>query len=628
VAFASIILSTNHVAAQEQSGTTLSATKTATGHLTLTFHWTIDKSVIPATWDLFLGDSGTSKYTIAVTKDEGTLEAWVDGEICVTNGGEVATENLQIVDNLKDGVPPPNDVIATVNVDVSSNPVLDPSETGCYDYHVDIPSGNIHPGETYKDTADVTITNHSGWLPGGQNCPGPAPCPFGPSPSATTSLPETPTLINNEIHVDDTNGGSWTFSDDGSATYDKKFTCEGDDGTHDNTATIQETGQSDDASVTVNCYDPSVTKTADTSFTRTYYWRITKTADQTSLTLALQESFLVNYGVTVTMTGYTDSDWAVEGTISIHNPAPIDARINSVSDEILGIGSVSVDCGVSFPYTLPAGETLYCDYSSGLPDGSGRTNTATVTQQNYDYDYELKPTESGTTDFSGSADVTFSDPTTELDKCIDVSDTYAGFLGTVCYGTDTLPKEFTYSRTIGPYDSCGDRTVDNTASFETQDTGVTGSSSWTVNVRVPCSGCTLTLGYWKTHSGFGPQPDVVTSLLPVWLGTSGGTKSIQVTTVAQAVQFLGMRGSNNVFDASNGINKLYAQLLTAKLNIKNGADGSAVASTISSADAFLATHDSTDWGSLTKAQKQQVLGWMTILDNYNNGLIGPGHCSQ
>lgn len=33
-----------------------------------------------------------------------------------------------------------------------------------------------------------------------------------------------------------------------------------------------------------------------------------------------------------------------------------------------------------------------------------------------------------------------------------------------------------------------------------------------------------------------------------------------------------------------------------------------------------------DWGSLTRAQRQQVLGWASTLDNYNNRLIGPGHC--
>jgi hypothetical protein len=133
--------------------------------------------------------------------------------------------------------------------------------------------------------------------------------------------------------------------------------------------------------------------------------------------------------------------------------------------------------------------------------------------------------------------------------------------------------------------------------------------------------CTRTIGYWKNHAGFGPQADVVTPLLPVWLGTSGGARSVHVTTAALAVSLLDKSG-----DASNGINKLYAQLLAAKLNIANGANGSAVLQTITQADAFLATHRASDWSSLSSSQRQQVLAWAATLDDYNNGRIGPAHC--
>jgi hypothetical protein len=150
---------------------------------------------------------------------------------------------------------------------------------------------------------------------------------------------------------------------------------------------------------------------------------------------------------------------------------------------------------------------------------------------------------------------------------------------------------------------------------------------------VPCAGgCSLTIGYWKTHAGFGPQADMVSPLLPQYLGTQlfgiPLGKTIKVSTAGAALQYLSFYGSNNVFDASNGINKLYAQLLAAKLNIANGADGSILAPTIAAADAFLTTNDSLNWSSLSRAQKNQVLIWVTTLDYYNNGLIGPGHCSQ
>jgi len=586
---------------QGQNGTTLSAEKTATAHWTQTFHWTIDKSVVPDTLNMFRGDSGSVDYTIAVTKDAGTVEAYVDGQVCVTNGGGVATENLQIVDNLT--MPPSQDVIASVNVDTSANPVLDPGESFCYPYHVDIPAASIVAGATYKDTADITITNHSGHLG----------TPFGPGPSATSPLPASPTPVNDTINVDDTNGGSWLFNGSGSQTYFRTFACDADAGEHDNTATIRETGQSDSATVTVNCYELNVTKDASTSFERTYHWSIDKSADQSALTLEKGQTFLVNYSVKVEET-FTDGDFAVAGNISVHNPAPIAATINAVSDIVSGVGSLPVDCGVAFPYALAAGGTLDCAYSGGLPEATSRINTATATLQN---------TPGGTTDFSGSANVAFdSAPTTEVDKCITVSDTLQGSLGTVCAGD--APMTFTYSRYVGPYSSCGEFTVDNTASFVTNTTGTTGESSWTVNVTVPCGGCTLTIGYWKTHAGgVGHNADMVTDLLPIWLGTAGGAKSVQVTSASQAISLLSMSG-----DPSNGINKLYAQLLGARLNIAAGADGAAVASTISAADGFLATRNAADWNSLTKPQRAQVLSWAATLDNYNNGLIGPGHCSQ
>lgn len=604
-----------------QNGTTLNATNTATAHYSRTFHWSINKSVTPDTFIMFRGDSGTANYTVNVTKDRGTDESYVDGQICVTNGGDVATENLAITDNVT--MPPDKTVIASETIDVSSHPVLSAGETHCYDYQVNIPSGSVSPGSNYKDTADVTITNHSGHLDD----------PFGPGPSATSVMPASPTLVNDSVNVDDSNGSSWNFSTGGSQSYSETFTCDGDAGTHNNTATIRETNQSDSAFVTVNCYALSVSKTAATHLTRTTGWAVGKTADQSNLTLATGESFPVNYTVTINTTGTTDSDWEVSGTIAVENPAPMAATINGVSDIVTGSVTPSVSCGVNFPYSLPAGETLNCTYSGSLPDGAARTNTATVTLAN---------SPSGTTDFTGTAGVNFSSPTiTEKDICVSVSDSLAGALGLVCTN-DTLPKTFTYTGTVGPYTVCGPRNINNTATFTTNDNGITGSSTWTLAADVPCVlGCTLTIGYWKNHTGTGPgnQADMVTAQLPVWLGTAkpilpllcnlnNSCKSVNVNTVTIAKNILSMSYNDGTAGAaSNGISKLYAQLLAAKLNIKSGASNT-VGSTISAADTFLGTHNQGDWATLSKSEKNNILFWMTVLDNYNNGLVTVPHCSQ
>jgi len=593
--------------AQGQSGTTLSATVDVTPHWTITYGWMIDKAVTPDTLNMFRGDSGTSQYTITVTKDSGTEAAWVDGQVCVTNGGAVDTENLAIAAVLQDGYGPPNDFLTSAAVDVSGYPVIPAGGSHCYAYHVNIPiTGGAfpqpHAGGTYKVTADVTITNHSGHL--GE--------PFGPSPSETAVFPPSATLVNDSINVDDTNGSSWAFNASGSVNYTKTFTCDGDAGTHGNTATIFETGQSDGASVTVNCYALEVTKDASTSFDRTYNWTIDKSANQSALTLATGEQFLVNYSVKVDVTGYADSDWAVNGNIHVYNPAPIAATLNSVSDVVTTAIVATVDCGVTFPYSLAAGGTLNCTYGASLPNADSRTNAATATLQN---------TPSGTTDFSGSAAVDFGTATiNHVDECINVTDTYAGSLGTVCIGD--APKTFTYSRYIGAYAVCGDYTVENIASFVTNDTGTTGEDNWTVNVHVPCAGgCTLTQGYWKTHSEFGPAPYDDT-----WAQLPNG---------ASAPFFLSGKTWYQVFwtpPAGNAYYNLAHQYMAAKLYILNGADPAAAQTALNQATALLNTFTPAQLasmkGSAGNTTRAQFLNLAAILDNYNNGYIGPGHCSE
>ncbi len=584
-------------------GTTLEATVTVELHYDRTYRWTIDKSVAPDTWNLFRGDSGTSQYTIAVTREQ-TDEAWVDGQVCVTNGGEVATQNLRIVNELRDGLPPPNDLIATEEVDVSGHPVIEPGETWCYPYRIDIPAANVHPGGTYKVTANVTITNHSGHL--GE--------PFGPSPSATGNLPANPTPIGYPtVHVDDTNGGSWEFNDSGSVSYSKIFSCDGDAGQHSNTATIRETEQSDHATVTVNCYALNVTKDAETSYTRTYSWTIDKTADASHLTLSIGQQYLVHYEVEVDAS-YTDSDWAVAGNIWVYNPAPMAATINGIADVVSPDIAAAVSCGVSLPYALGSGATLHCTYAASLPDASSRTNEATATLQNHDYDSSMNPTPGGTTDFSGSAPVAFGDPTSVVDECAEVTDTYAGSLGTVCY--PDVPQIFSYSRWIGPYESCGEYTVINTAVFTTTDTGTVGSDSWTVVVDVPCGGgCTLTPGYWKTHSAYGPAPYDDT-----WALIGEGTPFFLSGQTWYQVLWTPPSGGNAYYILAH-------QYIAARLNILNGAASTPqVDAAIAWATNFFNTY--TPSSHLSKQLRAQVIAKAALLDAYNNGLIGPGHCSE
>jgi hypothetical protein len=147
-------------------------------------------------------------------------------------------------------------------------------------------------------------------------------------------------------------------------------------------------------------------------------------------------------------------------------------------------------------------------------------------------------------------------------------------------------------------------------------------------------GCTRTIGFYKTHAVShmcGHNPDMVSAYLPIYLGTPMGVKTIAVTRNIQVAAIMKRDGPGG---SSNGMLKLYAQLLAAKLNIAgaNGSglpsDGSCIAAMIADADAFLATHNAFDWPSLTREQKNMVLNWMNTFDRYNNGLMCAPHCEN
>lgn len=224
------------------------------------------------------------------------------------------------------------------------------------------------------------------------------------------------------------------------------------------------------------CYDYELTvsKTAETSLTRTWDWDIKKTCPAGTVTCNLNETCTVpGYQVDVSTTGSTDSDWAVEGTITIENETPFAATITAVNDVISPNIAATVDCGATFPHVLAVGGTLECTYSASLPDGTDRTNTAAVTT-------------TGQVDGGeAEADVDFANATvTDEDDCVDVTDDQFGILGTVCL--EDLPKTFEYDQQIGPFEVCGPTTFPNEASFVTNDTGATGESGCSIDIDVPC----------------------------------------------------------------------------------------------------------------------------------------------
>ncbi|MDM7921761.1 MAG: hypothetical protein QUS14_05625, partial [Pyrinomonadaceae bacterium] len=267
--------------------------------------------------------------------------------------------------------------------------------------------------------------------------------------------------------TDDIAGNLGTTSDDITWNYPDTYTC-GVTTNRQNTATITETGQSDTESVTYNCYELQVAKTAAASFTRVWDWTINKSADVSNLTLAVGQSFAVNYDVFVAPHS-TSSNFLATGEINVTNPHPSSAAEVTVTDVAAG-GYPGV---VSCPSTaVPAGGSMTCTYTATLPNDTDRLNTATVQHGTF-------------ATYTADALVDFSGPTTETDETVNVNDTLKGFLGTQTgpiHGQNT----YEYPLTIGPFAQCGTYQVPNTASFVTNDTGTTGSDGHNVTVNVPC----------------------------------------------------------------------------------------------------------------------------------------------
>lgn len=359
------------------------------------------------------------------------------------------------------------------------------------------------------------------------------------------------------------------------------------------------------------CQEPAeylplkVTKDAHTSFIRTWDWIINKTVDWPTLTLSAGQIQAVNYSVEVSATPQ-DSNWAVSGTISIHNPNEVGATIENISDLISADIVATVECPVSLPYVLAAGGDLNCFYSGDLPDSSARTNTATVA------------TSGDVPGGSGSADVIFNNtPTSEVNECVNVSDTYSGSLGEVC--ANSAPHAFNYSRDIGPYSIEGIYYVDNTASYVSNDNQATGSSTASVVVTVPSSGCTLTQGYWKTHSINGPAP-----YDDAWGGHENDYFASYPSYTKYQILWNPPKNGNAWY-------LLAHQDIAAWLNTLNGASMPAeVATALSRAYDYLQTYDPGYIGGLKGSNelRKDFIRLAGILEQYNSGQIGPGHCSE
>jgi hypothetical protein len=143
-------------------------------------------------------------------------------------------------------------------------------------------------------------------------------------------------------------------------------------------------------------------------------------------------------------------------------------------------------------------------------------------------------------------------------------------------------------------------------------------------------GCTRTQGYWSTHwTDNGKQYD------PTWaLYHDNGTRKFfeeapnldNVNTGLNYIEILRRSAAGG-----NAYIILAQQFIAAELNkLAGAAVPSEVTATLANAAAMLADNKYEDVRDIPKSKtnddRARALAWATILDQYNSGLIGPGHC--
>lgn len=228
-------------------------------------------------------------------------------------------------------------------------------------------------------------------------------------------------------------------------------------------------------------FTPSVDGAA--SYTRDYSWSIDKSANAPA-SVAKGSALTVSYTVAMSRS-FTDSEFAINGRVSVLNAGyGASGALDGVAVDVGGVAA-SVICPVTFPATIANGASLECDYSAALPNSDTRTVTATVAASGL------------WRSSSASSSVAFGAPTSEIDETASVSDTRvpAGL------GSVSGAHIFTYDLTTTAPDACVPVTIDNTASFVTNDNAEIGSDMASVTVGV--TGCGTTTGGTAEELGTG-----------------------------------------------------------------------------------------------------------------------------
>jgi len=354
--------------------------------------------------------------------------------------------------------------------------------------------------------------------------------------------------------------------------------------------------------------DLACAKSANTSFTRTFTWVVTKDVDQTYFATNAN-TVTANYTVVATKSAGTDSGWTVSGTITCFNTNDNDATSVSVTDAI-GATSCTVTGGSS---TIAGGGQESWNYSCSVSSNASGTNTASIS-----WDKTSINSPNGST--TATANFSFSStPSNVVGNCTTVSDTLKGSLGTVCSTTT-----FTYSLVLNvPATGC---TIYNNTASETT-SGTTDSESVQV-CRTNSNG--FTIGFWQNKNGQTYIKNNCSTLR---------TKVVSYSSVFSSVPACTAPFQNyvmSIIDAANasgdGVAMFKAQMLATALNVGRttslGTTGVVVPTSLD-ADGCMTVNEllaaaNTYYGTanadsvITTAERTTLLTYKDVFDAVNN----------
>ena len=156
------------------------------------------------------------------------------------------------------------------------------------------------------------------------------------------------------------------------------------------------------------------------------------------------------------------------------------------------------------------------------------------------------------------------------------------------------------------------------------DSFITGTVLLSTTVKEKDPGCTLTQGYWKTHSTYGPtsKPD------DTWIEVGGPDANFYLSNQTWIEVF-------NTSVSGNSYYQLAHQYMAAYLNMLNGA---MVPTVVQDAmDEAESIFEGTEPGyykkvkgvsQASKDEISQLTSLAATLGSYNEGIIGPGHCGE